>query len=81
LLADYPDNPKLRYLKAMGQSYDLVTARPRMKEWFQVEDILGLHLNRAVIGEETAKEALDTAAAEILELMQKAGYQIGIKGQ
>lgn len=79
LLADYPDKPEVRYLKAMGESYDLVTARPRMKEWFQLEDILGRYLNMAVIGDMSAKEALDGAAAEILAVMQEAGYNTGIK--
>jgi multiple sugar transport system substrate-binding protein len=39
--------------------------------------ILELRLNQAMIGEKTSVDALNTMAAEIHDLMQKAGYKTG----
>jgi multiple sugar transport system substrate-binding protein len=39
--------------------------------------VIELRLNQAVIGERTSTDALNTAAAEIHEIMRKAGYKTG----
>ena len=43
----------------------------------QIVAILELRLNQVVIGEKSTVEALNTMAAEIHDLMQKAGYKTG----
>ena len=43
------------------------------KEGAQVEQVIGLRLNQALIGELTAEEALNTAAAEIFEILTESG--------
>jgi len=54
---------------------------PRMMytvpEGAQIVSVLELRLNQAVIGERTSTDALNTAAAEIYEIMRKAGYKTG----
>lgn len=68
LQADYPWLPVI--LDALNNS----VMRPRTPDWAQVEDLLGLHLNKAVIGEEGVQEALDNAASDITELLKGLGY-------
>jgi multiple sugar transport system substrate-binding protein len=41
----------------------------------QIASVLELRLNQAVLGEKTTVDALNTAAEEIYDLMQKAGYK------
>jgi multiple sugar transport system substrate-binding protein len=43
----------------------------------QIVSILELRLNQAVIGEKSTSEALNTMAAEIHDLVSKAGYRTG----
>lgn len=50
------------------------TWRPRTPEWNKVEDVLGTHLSRALTGDVGPQEALDQAAKEITEVMERAGY-------
>jgi multiple sugar transport system substrate-binding protein len=46
-------------------------------EGAQVEQILGLRLNQALIGEMSSGKALNTAAKEIEELFRKNGRRTG----
>jgi multiple sugar transport system substrate-binding protein len=50
------------------------TWRPRTPEWNKVEDILGTYLSKAVSKEMEPKAALEQAATEIRDVMQRAGY-------
>jgi len=50
---------------------------PRTTEWLTMVDIYGGYLNAALIGQYTAKEALDKAAEEITAYLKRIGY---IKG-
>jgi multiple sugar transport system substrate-binding protein len=43
----------------------------------QIVSVLELRLNQALIGEKTSADALNTIAAEIHDIMQKAGYKTG----
>jgi multiple sugar transport system substrate-binding protein len=43
----------------------------------QIVSVLELRLNQALIGEKSTAEALNAAAAEIQDIMQKAGYKTG----
>ena len=49
-------------------------ARPRTPEWAKVEEILGGQLHRAVVGEVSASQALDTAAQEVTAYLSSKGY-------
>ena len=66
---------------------DALPTRKRMKtavqelgylEGPQVEQVIGLRLNQAVIGELTSAKALNLAAAEIRDLFAKNGRQTGL---
>ena len=50
--------------------------RPRYPFYPQVEEILGLQLNRAALGEATPEEALKTANEEIIKVISEAGYPV-----
>jgi len=63
---------KYRYLKAMSESIPYHTSWDWTIVHFQMQDVLGRHLNAAVVGLETAEEALDAAARELVEIMKKA---------
>ena len=47
--------------------------RPRIPEAFQVIDLLGIDVNKAIIGDMTPKAALDDANAKIRSLLEDAG--------
>ena len=46
-------------------------------EGAQINAVLELRLNQAVIGEQTSISALNLAAKEIHEIVSKAGYRTG----
>jgi len=46
-------------------------------EGAQVEQVLGLRLNQALIGEASSGKALNAAAKEIEELFKKSGRKTG----
>jgi ABC-type glycerol-3-phosphate transport system substrate-binding protein len=48
---------------------------PQIPEWSEIEEgILGVHCSKALLKEETPKEALDKAADETYKLLKDAGY-------
>jgi multiple sugar transport system substrate-binding protein len=47
---------------------------PRTTEWLTMVDIYGGYLNAALIGQLSAKEALDKAASEITDYLKRIGY-------
>lgn len=57
-------------LTALGNA----TWRPRTPEWSKVEDILGTYLSKAIAGDMEPQAALDAAAKEITDVMDRAGY-------
>ena len=62
--SDVADKQELRYLKAMKDAAKYSVPRPGITAYTQVEDIIGLYLNKALIGEMSGEEALDQIAAE-----------------
>ena len=46
-------------------------------EGAQVEQVLGLRLNQALIGEMSSAKALNTAAREIEDIFRKSGRKTG----
>lgn len=47
--------------------------RPRIPEWPQMEEVYGLHLNRAMIGEESIEDALQTIDLQVTDILKKSG--------
>jgi multiple sugar transport system substrate-binding protein len=48
---------------------------PLIPEWIEVSNVLWPRLQAAIVGDRTAQEALDEAAAEALIIMEDAGYR------
>ena len=47
---------------------------PLIPEWIEVSNVIWPKLQAAIVGDKTAQEALDDAAAEAATIMQDAGY-------
>ncbi len=75
--ADFGKKPEFRWMKAMVDSAPYPRMMYTVPEGAQIVGVLELRLNQAVIGERTSADALNTAAAEIHEIMRKAGYKTG----
>jgi multiple sugar transport system substrate-binding protein len=75
--ADFAGKPEFRWMKAMVDSAPYPRMMYTVPEGAQIVGVLELRLNQAVIGERTSTDALNTAAAEIHEIMRKAGYKTG----
>jgi multiple sugar transport system substrate-binding protein len=58
------------------QQLTYAEVRPRIPEAFQIMDIVGFHVSRAVQGQVTAEEAMNDANAEIDQLLKDAGYSM-----
>jgi|SRR5690554_2969444 len=78
LRSELAERNELRFLNALSDSWQIAVERPRIPEWYQVEDIMGLYLNQALIDDVTGEEALDLMAEEIYELMKSKGYRTGL---
>jgi len=48
--------------------------RPRIKEWHEVGDRIGVAVSEAIAGEKTAEDALREAARDVEVMMRRAGY-------
>ena len=68
LQAEFP------WLPTVVSALDNSVWRPRTPDWAKVEDLLGLHLNLCITGQEEVKEALDTAAQEVADYLKSQGY-------
>lgn len=69
--------PKFRFMKALLDSAPYARMMHTIPEGAQINAVLELRLNQAVIGEQTSASALNLAAQEIHEIVQKAGYRTG----
>lgn len=67
--AKYPWTEQL--FEAQKDSW--VEVRPRHPVGFQMIDLVGAQVNKAIIGEETPQQAMDEANAEITTLLQRNG--------
>ncbi len=65
---------KSRWLDAILDAMTVGIPSPRTSDWSKVEDILGTHLNLALLDKGNAKQHLDTAAAEATAFLKTAGY-------
>ena len=68
---------KLRWMPAYLEEMKFARQELGYAEGAQVEQIIGLRLNQALIGEMSSGKALNTAAREIEELFRKNGRKTG----
>lgn len=59
---------------AQATAFENGRLRPRTPLYFQIEDIFGTQLNKALAGQITSDQAIKEAAAQIRALVKKAGY-------
>jgi multiple sugar transport system substrate-binding protein len=76
--SDLAKNPKYRWMPAYLETQKFARQELGYAEGAQVEQILGLRLNQALIGEMSAGKALNTAAQEIEALFRKNGRRTGV---
>jgi multiple sugar transport system substrate-binding protein len=72
------DRNEFRWLKAMAASTPYAKRVLAYKEGPQVEQVLGLRLNQALIGELSSAEALNLAAEEIHKIFLESGRNTGM---
>ncbi|CAN7340016.1 extracellular solute-binding protein [Bosea sp. LjRoot90] len=70
--------PRFRFMKALLDSAPYARMMHTIPEGAQINAVLELRLNQAVIGETAATEALNLAAREIHEITAKGGYRTGL---
>ena len=75
--SDLAKEPRLRWMPAYLETQKFARQELGFAEGAQVEQILGLRLNQALIGEMSSGKALNTAAREIEELFRKNGRKTG----
>lgn len=78
LASDLAKDPAMRWMPAYLET--MKTARQELgyMEGPQVEQVIGLRLNQAVIGELSAAKALNMAANEIKAIFEKSGRKTGL---
>ncbi|MEO8975504.1 MAG: extracellular solute-binding protein, partial [Casimicrobiaceae bacterium] len=74
---DLAKDPKYRWMTAYVDMQKYASQELGYAEGAQVEQILGLRLNQALIGEMSSGKALNAAAKEIEELFRKSGRRTG----
>lgn len=74
---DQQARAKSRWLDAILEAMTVGVPSPRTSDWSKVEDILGTHLNLALLDKGNAKGHLDAAAAEATAFLKSAGYHAG----
>ena len=75
--SDLAKEAKLRWMPAYLETMKFAKQELGFAEGAQVEQILGLRLNQAAIGEMSSGKALNSAAKEIEELFKKNGRKTG----
>jgi multiple sugar transport system substrate-binding protein len=75
--SDLAQQPQFRWMRAYNDSMPHARQELGFAEGAQVEQVLGLRLNQALIGEMSSARALNTAAREIEELLQRNGRRTG----
>lgn len=69
--------PKYRFLQAQAANAKVARMYAVVPEAPQMNSILSLRLNECIIGKASVAEALNKGAAEVHDLMQKAGHKTG----
>lgn len=71
------DEERFRWMRPYAETLESASQVLQYNEGPQVEQVIGLRLNQAVIGELTAVEALNAAAADILAIFEDSGRSTG----
>ena len=75
--SDLAKEPRFRWMSAYLETQQFAKQELGYAEGAQVEQVLGLRLNQALIGEMSSGKALNTAAKEIEEVFKKSGRKTG----
>ena len=75
--SDLADKPEFRWMKSYLDSMPYAHQYYGFKEGTQVEEIMGLRLNQALIGELSSAKALNLAAEEMYQLFLENGRNTG----
>lgn len=75
--SDLAAQPQFRWMRAYLDSQPHGRQELGYAEGAQVEQVLGLRLNQALIGDMSSGRALNTAAREIEEIFQRSGRRTG----
>ena len=78
--SDLAKQPRFRWFPAYLETQKFAAQDLGYAEGSQIDQILGLHLNQALIGEMSSGKALNTAAREIEELFRKIDETIAVGG-
>ncbi|GAB4530881.1 MAG: ABC transporter substrate-binding protein [Anaerolineae bacterium] len=76
--SDLADREEFRWMTAYLNSMPYAHQVLGYKEGAQVEEVLGLRLNQALVGELSSAEALNMAAEEIYQIFQESGRNTGM---
>lgn len=72
------NNEKLRSVSQPAEvwatSLDYAWCAPRLPGMFEMEQALGNEINKAIVGQASAKEALDAGAEAVQKIMKKQGF-------
>jgi len=72
--SEFTTNPEYRYFKALKETYDITKTPMKIPEFFELNDALSIELSAAVVGQKTAKQALDAAQESWSKIMAESGY-------
>jgi multiple sugar transport system substrate-binding protein len=78
LASDLAKDPAMRWMPAYLESMKNARQELGYQEGAQVEQVIGLRLNQAVIGELTSGKALNLAAQEVKDIFEKNGRKTGL---
>ncbi len=71
------NEPRFRFLRAQAENSRVARMYAVVPEAARMNSILSLRLNECVIGKASVVEALNRGAAEVHDLMAKAGHKTG----
>lgn len=77
LSGDLANDPKYRWVQAYLDTQEFASQVLGFAEGPQVEQVLGLRLNQALIGEMSSAAALNAAASDIEQIFQNSGRKSG----
>jgi multiple sugar transport system substrate-binding protein len=70
------DDSAYRFIKSFSENADVARMNMPLKEGVRVKEAISLYLNRALIGEISAKDALNGATTEVNQILSAAGYKL-----
>ena len=74
-------DPRFRFIKAYSENAKVAVMGLPLKEGAEISDAVALRLNQAVIGELSAKDALNAAAEDMHKILVQAGYTLREPGK